>query len=87
MEGLEARLATLTDGVADIPTAEGAVEQAQVGHSHNKLILQLYILTDLHQRHKLFMICCLLYLCYEMIIDFECCSGFLVFYIPIFLFF
>lgn len=28
--GLEARLATLKEGVVDVPTAEGAVERAQV---------------------------------------------------------
>lgn len=30
VEGLEARLTTLRDGVVDIPTAEAAVERAQV---------------------------------------------------------
>lgn len=31
VEGLEARLAALREGIVDIPTAEGAVEKAQVG--------------------------------------------------------
>ena len=30
VEGLEARLATLREGIVDVPTTEGAVERAQV---------------------------------------------------------
>lgn len=33
VEGLEARLATLREGMVDIPTAEGAVERTQVSNA------------------------------------------------------
>lgn len=33
VEGLEARLATLREGIVDIPTTERAVERAQVSDS------------------------------------------------------
>ena len=34
VEGLEARLATLREGIVDIPTTEAAVERAQVSTFH-----------------------------------------------------
>lgn len=43
MEGLEARLAKLTEGIVDIPTAEGAVERAQVSLSHTGFIVYSYL--------------------------------------------
>lgn len=46
VEGLEARLATLREGIVDIPTAEAAVERAQVSHgsmSENQLSTHILI--------------------------------------------
>lgn len=41
VEGLEARLATLREGIVDIPTTESAVERAQVS---SLIVLILVIL-------------------------------------------
>lgn len=48
MEGLEARLATLREGIVDIHTAEGALERAQVSGASRVNFLQNFKTLNLY---------------------------------------